>query len=176
MIPPEMNRELVDPDAEQRRRQADTFNLWNSLQDRRTANAGFRKVEPGLRDNVFFLQQSDRRKNRAVMAGTNRGVGAMRHHANRARRCGRLARVTMGRLRPHRPYHQGQAEPSRPSHPQTHEFPGAASYFGIRLIKAYYGYLIHRNNRQVTIEMAIAMAQRPAARLMHSFQMRGKHV
>lgn len=99
------------------------FNLWDSLDGRRTANAGVRKIEPRRGDDIFFEQQADGRKNRTGMAGAHRGSGAVRHHANRAGSCFALARVMVGRLHPHPPQQQGQCQPCRPAYPETHHFP-----------------------------------------------------
>ena len=40
--------------------QTDMNSLWDSLQDRRTANTGIRKTQSSLRDYIFLLQNRDR--------------------------------------------------------------------------------------------------------------------
>jgi hypothetical protein len=43
----------------------EALNCEDSLQDRRTAYPGFREIEAGNRDEIFFLQYSDRRQHRS---------------------------------------------------------------------------------------------------------------
>jgi hypothetical protein len=44
----------------------------------------FGKVDPGLRNHIFFLQQADLREHRSGMAGKGSRAGAVRRHADQA--------------------------------------------------------------------------------------------
>src|SRR5579864_3011708 len=98
---------------------------WSDSLDnrRRTANAGVGKIKPCICKNKFFLQQADLGEHRGGMAGSGCWTGAVRRHADRAGRGLGPVRVVVGRLCGDCPQHQGQAEPSRPSYPDTHSFP-----------------------------------------------------
>jgi len=69
----------------------------------------------------------------------------MRRHADGAGSGFDGVGVIVGRLRRSGPEHQGQAEPSRPSQPQTHEFP-ASGLDSLQLIK-----VIHRRARAIKL-------------------------
>ena len=75
----------------------------DSLQDRRTANPGVRKTQPGLRHDIIFMQHPNRGQNRSSVAGTDRGTGAVGHHAD-GTGCGfSLRGVSMNGLRRRHP-------------------------------------------------------------------------
>jgi hypothetical protein len=94
----------------------------DSLQDRRTANAGVREVESRLGDDASILQQADRRKYWRAVTGTNRRTGGVRDGADGAGRRFCLGGMVVNGLRRRCPQHQGQTEPRRPSQPQAHLF------------------------------------------------------
>ncbi len=81
--------------------------LWVSPQgfnqERRTANAEVRRLEPGLGYNRFFAQQANGGKDWRSLAANDGGAGAMRRQADRAGRVFALAGVMVGRLRRHCP-------------------------------------------------------------------------
>ena len=82
------------------RASSDSLNCEDSLQDsRRTANAGFGEFKPDFRDDVFFLQKSDRREDRSRMARDNGGSGTVRRPRRSSRKRIGPIWVVMGRLR-----------------------------------------------------------------------------
>jgi hypothetical protein len=83
--------------------QTDMNSLWDSLQDWRTANASVRKIQPGLRDDIFFLQNPDRDQNRGATTRTDAGTRAVRRHADGTSSSFSLRRVIMNRLRRRHP-------------------------------------------------------------------------
>ncbi len=123
-----------------------SFNFGESLDGGRTTNAQVKNAEPGFRDNFFFLQQSDRFKNRPGVVTTGCGRSAMGYRADGAGSGLGLVGMVVGRLRYRCPQHQGQAEPCQPSASQTHTFLQWA-----RFPSAYNGCLAQDNARQVTM-------------------------
>ena len=92
----------------------------DSLEDRRAANPGFGKIEPGLRNDLLFLQKTDRYELRSNVAGGEARAGGVCDQTKGARTRVFLAGMDVGGLNRSRPQHQGQAEPRRASEPGPH--------------------------------------------------------
>jgi len=57
--------------------------LRNSLQNsRRTADTQIREIEPGLGDQILFMEEAKGRKDGRGMARNGRWAGAVRRHAD----------------------------------------------------------------------------------------------
>src|SRR5579859_1630797 len=87
--------------ASRRRASAQTgMNAFcDSLQDWRAANAGVRKIDPHLRNNIFWLQNPDRDQNRGCTTRTYDGSGAVSRRADRTGSSFGLRGVIMNGLR-----------------------------------------------------------------------------
>src|SRR5579863_5675125 len=81
------------------------------------------EFEPRFGHHRFFTKQSHGRESWGGIGRMRSRTRAVRNHTNQARGRFCLVWVLVGALRRDRPRHQGQTEPSRPFHPQTHDFP-----------------------------------------------------
>jgi hypothetical protein len=86
---------------------------------RRSPAAGIGKLDGDGGIDRYFLEYPKGGERRCGVGGTGRGIGGVRRQARSTHPVIKTG-VMVGRLRRHRPQHQGQAESRKPFHAEAH--------------------------------------------------------